>query len=58
LRGKVRGQEFRIVSDDDEDFDLVTPIMVTRKLTLDEVLAGYEDLASISSDVLGTQAFV
>jgi radical SAM superfamily enzyme YgiQ (UPF0313 family) len=48
----------RIVSDDLEDFDLVTPTMVTRKLTLDQVTAAYEDLTSISSDVLGTQPFV
>jgi len=47
----------RIVSDDLEDFDLVTPTMVTRKLTLDQVSAAYEDLASISSEILGVQPF-
>jgi anaerobic magnesium-protoporphyrin IX monomethyl ester cyclase len=45
----------RIVSDDLEDFNLVTPTMVTRKLTLDQVSTAYEDLASISSELPGAQ---
>jgi radical SAM superfamily enzyme YgiQ (UPF0313 family) len=48
----------RIVSDDLEDFELVTPTMATRNLTLDQVTAAYEDLTSISSDVIGTRSFV
>lgn len=47
-----------MVSDDLEDFDLLTPTMVTRHLTIDQVWAAYEDLMSISSRIPGKQAFV
>jgi anaerobic magnesium-protoporphyrin IX monomethyl ester cyclase len=48
----------RIVSDDLEDFNLTTPVMETRQLTIDQVSAAFEDLASISSEVPGMQPFV
>ena len=48
----------KIMSDDLEDFDLVTPIMATRKLNLDQVSAAYEDLASLTSDAFKMHPFV
>jgi anaerobic magnesium-protoporphyrin IX monomethyl ester cyclase len=48
----------RIASDDLEDFNLVTPIMETRQLTMNQVLAAYEDLASISYDTHSEPLFV
>jgi radical SAM superfamily enzyme YgiQ (UPF0313 family) len=40
-----------VVTDDLEEFDLVAPTMRTRRLTMDQVSAAYEDLMSISSEI-------
>jgi radical SAM superfamily enzyme YgiQ (UPF0313 family) len=48
----------KIMSDDLEDFDLVTPIMATRELNLDQVSAAYDDLASLTSDAFKMHPFV
>jgi anaerobic magnesium-protoporphyrin IX monomethyl ester cyclase len=41
----------KIVSEDLEEFDLMKPVMATRRLTHDQVSAAYEDLASACTDV-------
>jgi anaerobic magnesium-protoporphyrin IX monomethyl ester cyclase len=41
----------KIVTEDLEEFDLVSPAIVTRELTRSQISAAYEDLASICTDV-------
>jgi radical SAM superfamily enzyme YgiQ (UPF0313 family) len=47
----------RMVSDNLEDYDLATPIMETRHLSIDQVSSAYEDLVSICPDIPEVQPF-
>jgi len=48
----------RMVSDNLEDYDLATPIMETRHLSIDQVSSAYEDLLSICHEVPDAQPFI
>jgi anaerobic magnesium-protoporphyrin IX monomethyl ester cyclase len=45
----------RMVSDNLEDYDLATPIMETRHLSINQVSSAYEDLVSICPEIPGIQ---